>query len=203
MLNNNRPNNGLSNLILQLSNLPGLGERSAERLTFHLLKMTDTNRQSLANSIISLKDIKLCPKCFNLAHNNLCDICADSSRDRTVICVVEQSEDLWKIEKTGVYKGLYHILQGVISPLDNKGPEDITLKHLIQRVKEDKPKEIILSTNPTVDGDNTALYIRKELSALAVKISRLGRGLPVGSNIEYLSKATLIDAFRERKEHLK
>ena len=236
MLNNNRPNpkgpcpanNGLSKLIFELSNLPGLGERSAERMAFHILKMPDSARQALLESINSVKDIKFCSKCFNLtglptpmgiggqagAASNLsavpnttqagglCDICSDSSRDRAVICVVEQSEDLWKIEKTGAYKGLYHILQGVISPLDNKGPDDITLRQLIQRVKADSPKEIILSTNATVEGDNTALYIQRALKTLAVKITRLGRGIPSGSNIEYLNKAVLIDALRERKEQV-
>ena len=209
--------NGLSNLIFQLSRLPGLGERSAERMAFHILKMPAEARQALLESINSVKDIKFCSKCFNLtglptpmgiggqagaASNGLCDICSDSSRDRAVICVVEQSEDLWKIEKTGAYKGLYHILQGVISPLDNKGPDDITFRQLIQRVKADKPKEIILSTNATVEGDNTALYIQRELKTLAVRITRLGRGIPSGSNIEYLNKAVLIDALRERKEQV-
>ncbi|MBI5779888.1 MAG: recombination protein RecR [Planctomycetes bacterium] len=213
--------NGLGNLIFQLSQLPGMGERSAERMAFHILKMPDEARQALLASINSVKNIKFCSKCFNLtgapmpsdaersarehrsaASNGLCDICSDNSRDRTVICVVEQSEDLWKIEKTGAYKGLYHILQGVISPLDNKGPEDVTLRQLIQRVRSDKPKEIILSTNPTVEGDNTALYIQRELKSLPVKVTRLGRGIPSGSNIEYLNKAVLIDALRERKEQV-
>lgn len=197
--------NGLSNLIFQLSNLPGLGERSAERMAFHILKMPAEARQALVESISSVKDIKFCSKCFNLTGavaNGLCDICSDNSRDRSVICVIEQSEDLWKIEKTGAYKGLYHILQGVISPLDNKGPDDVTLKQLVQRVRADKPREIILSTNPTVEGDNTALYIQRELRTLPVKITRLGRGIPAGSNIEYLNKSVLIDALRERKEQV-
>ena len=197
--------NGLSNLIFHLSNLPGLGERSAERMAFHILKMPVEARQALLDSINSVKDIKFCSKCFNLtgaASTELCDICSDNSRDRAIICVVEQSEGLWKIEKTGAYKGLYHILQGVISPLDNKGPDDITLRQLIQRVKADKIREIILSTNPTVEGDNTALYIQRELKTLPVKITRLGRGIPAGSNIEYLNKSVLIDALRERKEQI-
>jgi len=207
MLNNKNPRdaNGLNNLIFQLSKLPGLGERSAERMAFHILKMPDSARQALLESINSVKDIKFCSKCFNLtsaASGGLCGICSDSSRDHSVICVVEQSEDLWKIEKTGAYKGLYHILQGVISPLDNKGPDDITLKALTQRVRTDRPEEIILSTNPTVEGDNTALYIQRELKTLAVKVTRLGRGIPSGSNIEYLNKAVLIDALRERKEQV-
>lgn len=210
-----RDTNGLSSLIFQLSQLPGLGERSAERLAFHILKMPAEARQALVESISSVKDIRFCSKCFNLTglptvllgqvgavSNGLCDICSDSSRDRLVICVIEQSEDLWKIEKTGAYKGLYHILQGVISPLDNKGPDDITLRQLVQRVRADKPKEIILSTNPTVEGDNTALYIQRELKTLPVKITRLGRGIPAGSNIEYLNKSVLIDALRERKEQV-
>jgi len=206
---------GLSNLIFQLSNLPGLGERSAERMAFHILKMPAEARQALVESISSVKDIRFCSKCFNLVglptvpagqvgagSDGLCDICSDSSRDRAAICVVEQSEDLWKIEKTGAYRGLYHILQGVISPLDNKGPNDITLRQLIQRVKADKTRELILSTNPTVEGDNTALYIQRELKSLPVKITRLGRGIPAGSNIEYLNKSVLIDALRERKEQV-
>ncbi|MDI6732361.1 MAG: recombination mediator RecR [Planctomycetota bacterium] len=200
--------NALSNLISELSKLPGLGERSAERLAFHILKMQGSARQSIADSIISLRDIKLCQKCFNLVGNidePFCDICSDDSRERSVICVVEQIEDLWRIEKTDVYKGLYHVLHGVISPLDGKGPEDITLEQLINRVKSCSPKEIILSTNPTVEGDNTALYIQKELKKPfiengLIKITRLGRGVPVGSSIEYLNKAILISALMERKE---
>ncbi|MDI6786751.1 MAG: recombination mediator RecR [Planctomycetota bacterium] len=200
--------NALSNLISELSKLPGLGERSAERLAFHILKMQSSARQSIADSIISLRDIKLCQKCFNLVGNidePFCDICSDDSRERSVICVVEQIEDLWRIEKTDVYKGLYHVLHGVISPLDGKGPEDITLEQLINRVKSCSPKEIILSTNPTVEGDNTALYIQKELKKPfiengLIKITRLGRGVPVGSSIEYLNKAILISALMERKE---
>lgn len=200
-----RDSAGLGNLIGHLSQLPGLGERSAERLAFHILKMPESARQSLIDAIASVQDIKFCAKCFNFtiaALNGLCDICSDASRDRSVICVVEQSEDLWKIEKTGAYRGLYHILQGVISPLDNKGPDDITLKDLIDRVRSDKPRELILSTNPTVEGDNTALYIQRELKSLPVKITRLGRGIPAGSNIEYLNKSVLIDALRERKEQV-
>ncbi|MFH1231130.1 MAG: recombination mediator RecR [Planctomycetota bacterium] len=200
-----RETNSLARLISELSKLPGLGERSAERLSFHILKMPDKARQNLVDSILSLNDIKLCIRCFNFVGNNssdLCDICRDDSRDSSIICVVEQIEDLWRIEKTVIYKGLYHVLHGVICPLDGKGPEDIKIKQLILRVKENKPKELILSTNPTIEGDNTALYIQKELKPFQIKITRLGRGIPAGSNIEYLNKAILSDALRERKEQV-
>jgi len=200
-----RETNSLARLISELSKLPGLGERSAERLSFHILKLSDKNRQDLIDSILSINDIKLCAKCFNFVGNNsndLCDICSDESRDTSIICVVEQIEDLWRIEKTAIYKGLYHVLHGVICPLDGKGPEDIKIEQLILRIKENKPKEIILSTNPTIEGDNTALYIQKELKSFQIKITRLGRGIPAGSNIEYLNKAILSDALRERKEQV-
>lgn len=200
-----RETNSLARLISELSKLPGLGERSAERLSFHILKLSNKDRQNLADSLLSLNDIKLCAKCFNFIGNNsndLCDICSDESRDPSIICVTEQIEDLWRIEKTAIYKGLYHVLHGVICPLDGKGPDDIKIKQLILRIKENKPKEIILSTNPTIEGDNTALYIQRELKPFQIKITRLGRGVPVGSNIEYLNKAILSDALRERKEQV-
>jgi recombination protein RecR len=197
--------NNLTRLISELSKLPGLGERSAERLSFHILKLSDKDRQNLANSVLSLNNVKLCIRCFNFVDNNLndlCDICNDGTRDNSIICVVEQIEDLWRIEKTAIYKGLYHVLHGVICPLDGKGPEDIKVRQLILRIKENKPKEIILSTNPTTEGDNTALYIQKELRPFQIRITRLGRGIPAGSNIEYLNKAILSDALKERKEQL-
>jgi recombination protein RecR len=207
MINNGMfcENNSLVRLILELSKLPGLGERSAERLSFHILKLSVKERQNLVDSIIAINDIRLCKKCFNFIGNNsndLCDICIDESRDNSIICVVEQVEDLWRIEKTSIYKGLYHVLHGIICPLDGKGPDDIKVGQLILRIKESKPKEIILSTNPTIEGDNTALYIQRELKPFQVKITRLGRGIPVGSNIEYLNKAILSDALRERKEQV-
>lgn len=205
----------LSNLIFELSKLPGLGERSAERLAFHMLKLSEQERKNITDAIITLRNVKLCKRCFNFISassttgsnigNNteaLCEICSDANRDQTVICVVEQPEDLWKIEKTAVFKGVYHVLHGVISPLDGTGPEQIYLRQLIHRIKERKPKEIILSTNPTAEGDNTALYIQKEIKSLPVKITRLGRGIPAGSSIEYLNKAILIDALKERKEQI-
>jgi recombination protein RecR len=204
----NKDNNVLSCLISELSKLPGLGERSAERLSFHILKMSKEARQNLTQSILSLNEVKLCNKCFNIVSNNslgLCEICNNDSRDKSIICVVEQLEDLWKIEKTGVYKGLYHVLGGVISPLEGKSAEDITLKQLILRVKSARPSEIILSTNPTVEGDTTLLYIQKELSWAGlknIKITRLGRGLPSGTTIEYLNRPILVDALKERKEQV-
>jgi recombination protein RecR len=197
----------LTALISELSKLPGLGERSAERLAFHLLKLPTPARQVLADAIIALKDVSVCKKCGNfvgpsaqLESKVLCNICIDSSRDQSIVCVVEQPEDLWKIEKTGIYKGVYHVLHGAISPLDGIGPENINLKQLVLRIREKKPREIILSTNPTAEGDNTALYIQRELKPFQLKITRLGRGIPSGSSIEYLNKAILIDALRERKE---
>jgi len=195
----------LSRLIFELSKLPGLGERSAERLAFYMLKMSEPERVNLAEAVLALREVKLCRKCYNFVSRNsdvCCQVCSDEARDQSVICVVEQPEDLWKIEKTAIFNGIYHVLHGVISPLDGTGPEHIYLKQLIARIKETKPKEIILSTNPTAEGDHTALYILRELKPLQLKVTRLGRGIPAGSSIEYLNKAILIDALRERKEQV-
>jgi len=192
-------NNPLTELIVQLGKLPGLGEKSAERIAFYLLKAPKENVESLCKAIKSINDIRYCPSCFNFAtNNNHCSTCSNSYRDKSVICIVEEISDMWALEQTGAYKGLYHILRGRISPLEEIGPENLTIRQLLERIKDGKIKEIILATSHTLEGDATAVYIQDRVSALKVRVSRLARGIPMGSKIETASRPMLADALRER-----
>lgn len=190
----------IERLMEELGKLPGIGARSAERLAFHLLKSSDEEALALADAIRDVKTrIRPCRECFNLAEEELCSICAESSRDRSAICVVEQPKDLLALESTGSYRGLYHVLMGHIAPLEGMEPEDLTLDALARRAGREEVEEVILATNPTVAGDATALHIRSMLEGTAVRISRLARGLPTGGQIEYASKSILSDALTERR----
>jgi recombination protein RecR len=198
----------------ELAKLPGLGEKSAERLAFHIFRMPESERNSLVQGILAVKNIRHCPTCFSLITNHtqtesetlLCAICTDSQRDKSVLCVVETYDDLWGIEKTGAYNGLYHTLLGRIAPLENCGPDNLTINKFIARLKADSNiKEIILATNPTLEGDNTALYLQQQIAALAtpqsqIKITRLARGIPTGSTIGYANKITLSESLKGRQE---
>lgn len=191
--------NPLIELITQFGKLPGLGDKSAERIAFHLLKSTKENIESLCKAIQSIKDIQHCSICFNFAVTTKhCSICSSPYRDKSVICVVEEISDLWAVEQTGAYKGLYHVLKGRISPLDKIGPENLTIKQLLDRLNDGKIKEIILATSHTLEGDATAVYLQDRLSELKIKVSRLARGIPAGSKIETASRPMLADALRER-----
>jgi recombination protein RecR len=195
--------NVLSELIEQLGKLPGLGEKSAERIAFYLLKAPKEFTQALCKSIADLKEIKYCQRCFNFtAENNLCPICDNAYRDKSVICVVEEICDLWVLEQTGAYKGLYHVLGGRIAPLENTGPDTLTIKQLLEKIKNvDGIREVILATNHTFEGDATAAYIQDKLNNIKVKISRLARGIPSGNKLETVSRLILTDALRERKTY--
>lgn len=185
----------MAKLVKCLAVLPGIGKRSAERLAYHILNMSEKEALELAAAIGELKrKLKPCSKCFNPTEGNVCSICQDPSRDSSVICVIEEPKDLWSIEKTSQYKGLYHVLQGHISPLENVGPEDLTIEKLMQRIKEGHIKEVILATNFSVEGDATALCIQKRLEPFGVKITRPARGIPQGSYLEYLNSAVLAEA---------
>lgn len=183
-----------------LGKLPGIGARTAERLTFHLLKAPDAEALALSDAIGDLKTkIRPCSICFNPTEDDVCSICADPRRDKSILCVVEQPKDLLALESTGAYRGVYHVLMGAIDPLHNVEAEDLTLDRLFLRVGEGGVTEVILATNPTVAGDGTSLLIAEKLAETGVKITRLARGLPAGGQIEYATKSILSDAINERR----
>ena len=190
----------LGGLIEELCRLPGLGARSAERIALHLLEAPKEQVQKLAESIAKLKtSIRHCSVCFNLAQGDLCLICKDDTRDRSMICVVELPKDVMGIEAAGAYKGLYHVLGGHIAPLERISPDKLNIGSLIARARETKVKEIILATNPTIEGDGTSLYISSLLEPIKVKITRLARGLASGAAIEFSSKDTIAEAITGRQ----
>jgi recombination protein RecR len=189
----------IEKLIEKLEKLPGIGPKSAERIVYYLISEKDENVISLGQTIISLKNqVKLCRRCFNFAEKDLCNICLDDKREN-IICIVEEVKDLISIEKTN-FKGRYHVLWGRISLLDNVKPEQLKVKQLIERIKNEKVEEIIIATNPTVEGENTATYISEILKNTGIKISRLAIGVPIGSELEYIDSQTLKKAIEGRKE---
>jgi recombination protein RecR len=189
-------------LIDRLADLPGIGRRSAERLAFYLLKSEKDKALALAQAITDVKTtVRHCARCYHLSDGEVCSICADQCRDRTLVLVVEQPKDLLALEQTGMYKGLYHVLMGRLSPLEGIGPSDLTIARLLERVREPGSaiREVILGLNPTLEGDGTAMLLTDELRKAGVKVSRLARGLPSGSQLEYASKAVLADAIHGRQ----
>jgi recombination protein RecR len=190
----------LSNLIQQLTKLPGIGPKSAERLAYHLLRVNKTEALALAAAITDVREnVSYCPDCFNLSEGGLCSICRNPNRDRTLLCVVEQPRDLLAIEDSGVYRGLYHILLGRIAPLENIGADQLTIERLVQRLEQGEFKELILATNPTVEGDGTALYISNLLADQSLAMTRLARGVTTGSILEHTNKEVLADALADRR----
>ena len=189
------------NLTAELEKLPNIGPKAAERLALYLINLNSAESAKLENAIKNLRqNIKKCRKCFNLAEEELCEICQNKDRDQTKICVVENALDIIPIEKTNLYNGLYHILEGTILPRRSMGPDQLKIKELEARIESDGIKEIILGINPTTDGDITALYLLKSLKPLGIKITRLARGLPTGGNLEYADELTLSAAIRDRHE---
>ncbi len=187
-------------LIDSLSKLPGIGEKSATRLAFHILKSPQQYAESLAKSITDVKDkVTLCPICYSFTGDTLCDICKDEERDNSIICVVEQPADLVAIERSGEFNGKYHVLHGIISPIDGIGPEDLRIKELLSRLSEGKIKEVIIATNTDVEGEATSLYLAKIIKPLRIEVSRIAHGIPVGGDIEYIDEITLGKALRERR----
>lgn len=181
--------------------MPGIGSRTAERLTFHLLKASDEEALALAEAIRDLKTlIHPCRICYNPTEHDICNICSDTHRDAGEICVVAQPKDLLAIEATGTYRGAYHVLMGQIAPLENVEPEDLTIDALVERVRAGGVREVILATNPTISGDSTSLYITAKLEPFSVRVTRLARGLPAGGQIEYANKSILTDAINERRD---
>lgn len=191
----------IENLINKLSTLPGIGKRSAERIVFHLLS-ADTHRvNQLADNIKDLVlNMKFCKICNNLSETEICLICSDTKRQDDTICVVESPKDLLAIERSGVYKGLYHVLLGTISPADGRGPDVINIEHLINRIKDQDIKEVIIATDPDNEGEMTALYLTRQLRDCGVKISRIGMGLPMGSAVEFVDISTLGMSLKSRRE---
>ncbi len=190
----------LNRLIEEFAHLPGIGPKSAERLAFHTLKATPREALALADAIRDVKNnIRHCERCCNLAEDRLCAICMDSRRDPSRICVVEQPKDVISLEKTGVCKWVYHVLGGHIAPLDGVEPSDLTIDSLVERVRSGKVAELVMATNPNMEGDGTSLYITSLLRGTDVQITRLARGLPSGSTIEYASGKILTDAILGRQ----
>ena len=191
----------LNKLIEELGKLPGVGPKTAERLAFHILKAEPAEAMALAEAIRDVKKkIKRCEVCYNLAEHKVCQICSDERRDKSLICVVEQPKDVISLEKTGACKWVYHVLGGHIAPLEGIEPSDLTIDKLVERVREGNVKEVIMATNPNMAGDGTALYISSLLRTTGVKITRLARGLPTGSTIEYASGKILTDAIIGRRK---
>lgn len=191
----------LEQLIEQFARLPSVGRKSAQRLAFHILNMTDEQAEKFTQTILNARSsIHRCPICCDLTDGEKCNICSSKERDTSVICVVEDPRDVIAIEKTHEYNGLYHVLHGVISPMNDIDPEDICIKELIMRLSDDTVKEIIMATNPTVEGEATAMYISRIIKPLGVNVSRLAYGVPVGADLEYADEFTLIRALEGRKE---
>jgi recombination protein RecR len=191
----------LNKLIEEFEKLPGIGPKTAERLAFYILKARPAEAMGLAEAIQDVKNkIKHCQICYNLSEEPVCQICSDERRDKSIICVVEQSKDIVNLEKTGACKWVYHVLGGHIAPLEGTEPSDLTIEQLIKRVREGDVEELIMATNPNMAGDGTALYISSLLRNTNVKITRLARGLPTGSTIEYASGKILTDAIIGRQE---
>lgn len=191
----------IANLIEQLSKLPGIGRKTAQRLAFYILEMDDLDAEKLSKSITDAKEkIKLCSICCNLTDHDPCQMCQNTQRDKSIICVVEGAKDIIAMERSREYKGDYHVLHGVISPMENIGPNDIKVKELLARLSDGIVKEIVLATNPTVEGEATALYLSKLIKPLGVKVTRIAHGIPVGGDLEYFDEVTLSKAMENRRE---
>lgn len=189
----------LTRLIEQFAALPGIGTKTAQRLAFHVLTLSKADVQTFSNAIMEAHSkIKNCDICKNFTDKPICDICSDSTRDRSVICVVEDPKDVVAFERTREYRGLYHVLHGLISPMDGIGPDQIFIKELLQRIAGGEVLEVVMATNPTVEGEATAMYLSRLLKPLGVKVSRLAFGIPIGSSLEYADEVTLFKALENR-----
>jgi recombination protein RecR len=191
----------IQDLIDELARLPGIGPKSAQRLAFYLVKAPAPDAKRLAEAIVAAKErVRFCRECFSVSEGELCRICRDPGRDSTVICVVEESKDQGAIEKAGVIKGRYHVLGGAISPLEGIGPDDLRVQELLDRVSRDHVQEVILATNPNLEGNATAMYVAALLKPSGAKVTRLASGLPVGGDLEYADEVTLGQALEGRRE---
>lgn len=201
MLTPENDGRALQRLLDELGRLPGIGPKSAQRIAYYLLEADVEQARRLATSILDVKrQIHFCPVCFNYATRERCDVCEDPSRDLTSICVVSEPRDVGAIERTGTFRGLYHVLGGVISPMDKIGPEQLHVRELLARLADDKIEEVILATNPDMDGETTATYLARTIKPLGIKVTRLASGLPVGGDLEYADEVTLGRAIEARHE---
>lgn len=190
----------VARVIEEFARLPGIGRKSAERLAYHILRVNKAEALALADAIRNVREnVRYCRTCFNLAEGDECEICRDPSRDRTLLCVVEQPRDLMALEQAGVFRGLYHVLLGRIAPLEGIGPDQLTIEQLVERVAAGNFREVVMATNPTVEGDGTALHISNRLAEFPVTVTRLARGITAGSILEYTNKEILADALTGRQ----
>ena len=191
----------MEDIIDRLTQLPGIGRRSAERIIYWLLNQSAPEVLALANGIVQLKnDLRFCQLCNNLSQADICLVCSDPGRDNTILCVVEEPKDLLAIERTGTYRGYYHVLLGTISPVEGKGPEDLKIRHLLKRLDSSKVREVVIATDPDAEGETTALYLAQELKNTGVQVSRIGLGIPVGSSLEYADLSTLSVSISSRRQ---
>lgn len=191
----------LQRLLDELGRLPGIGPKSAQRIAYHLLEADHEEARRLADAILDVKQlVHFCPVCFSYATRDTCDVCSDASRDRATICVVSEPRDVAAVERTGTYRGLYHVLGGVISPMDKVGPEQLHVRELLARLADGEVTEVILATNPDVEGETTATYLARVIRPLGLRVTRLASGLPVGGDLEYADEVTLGRAIEERRE---
>jgi len=191
----------LARLIGELEKLPGVGPKSAARLAFYILRIAPEEAEQLADAVMDVKrSIGFCRQCFNFTDQELCSICRDPRRDPSILCIVAEPRDLVAMDKTNEYKGLYHVLHGVISPMEGVGPEMLKIRELLERLRTGEVKEAILATNPTIEGEATALYLSNLLKPLGIKVTRIAHGLPMGGDMDYADQATLIQALEWRRE---
>lgn len=191
----------LAELIAELEKLPGVGPKSAQRLAYHLLKATDAEANRLADVIRAAKEkLRFCARCQNISEKELCDICQDAKRDRSTLCVIAEPRDIAAIERINEFRGQYHVLHGLMSPMDGIGPEQLRVKELLHRFSDHEIQEVILATNPTIEGDATALYLAKLIKPLGITVTRLAHGMPVGGELDYADSATLLSALEYRRE---
>ena len=193
----------LAKLVAEFERLPGIGPKSAQRLAFHVLRIPEEEARALAEAVMSVKEqIKLCPTCYNFTDQDRCELCTDPKRDRSLLCVVAEPRDVVAMEKTNEFRGLYHVLGGVISPMDGVGPESLKIRELLARLESGEVAEMVLATHPTIEGDTTAMYIAQSVKdcGIKVKVTRIAHGMPVGGDMDYADQATLIQALQWRRE---
>jgi recombination protein RecR len=189
------------NLIKQISRLPGIGEKTAERLALHILRSPQKDAQELAQSILEVKDkVRLCTQCYGLSDADLCKICSDPARDASVVCVVEQPADMVAVEKSGAFRGRYHILAGALSPMNGIGPEDIRINELLKKIEGQQLQEVVLATSTNVEGEATAAYIAQRLKAYSIKVTRIASGVPIGGDLKYVDQVTMKKAMEARHD---
>ena len=191
----------MSRLVDEFKRLPGVGAKSAQRLAFHLLGIERNRAEGLAKAILEMRaKIQLCERCNNIAEGALCPICEDSKRDHSIVCVLEQPNNIMVIERTRAYRGAYHILHGALSPLRNVGPQDLKIRSLLERLRDGSVRELILATSPTTEGQATSAYLGRLLKPLEVRVTRIGLGIPIGSELEFVDEATMIESIEGRRD---